>query len=106
MQRPAHGVVEPALTDHADVVDVAREHLVQLVLGNELDGVRQALVNLVLLLQVGRGRQGDAVVVEVGLVQRLVAVDLARPVVLGLEADGRPVGAWVLRSSDSKSGLQ
>ena len=93
LQRPDHGVVEPALQDDADIVAVAVEHLVELVLGDELQGRRHAVLDLVFLLRIGRGRQADPAVVEVGVLDQGVARDERRLVVLGGEAAVHVAGA-------------
>ena len=87
------GVVEAALADDAGVGEVAVEEFVELVLAYEFHRRRPAHFYLVLFLGVGGGRQADAAVVEVGVLQR-VARRHQRPLVgFGLEAAVHVAGA-------------
>ena len=72
-ERAQRGVVHAALQDDADVVGVAVEELVELVLLDELHRRRPALLDLLLLVQVGRRRQHDAVGVAQRVFQRVLA---------------------------------
>ena len=89
-QRAERGVVHPALGDDSDVADCVgarrRKILVQTVFPDELDGGRPALHHLLLLLEVGGGRQADAPVVEARAIQEPVAGVGRRAVRCGGEA--------------------
>ena len=60
-QGPDGGIVQTALQDQADVLEVAGKHLVELVLGDVLDRRGQAAPHLVLFLVEDQRRQDDAV---------------------------------------------
>ena len=86
VQRALNRVVQAALADDAEVLQLAVERLVQLFLADEVDGRRHALFPLVLLLGVGARRQRDLHQVEIRLLQLAVAGEPAVAVVLRLEA--------------------
>ena len=67
-----HRVVEAALHHDADVGKVAGEEFVELLVGNELHRRRPALLDLLLLVQVGRRRQRDAADVAARLLHRVL----------------------------------
>ncbi len=70
-ERAQRSIVHAALHDDADVVGLAIEHLVELVLLDEAHGGRPALFDLFPLVQVARGRQHDAVGVAHGAFERV-----------------------------------
>ena len=75
LQGAQRAVVQPALSDDADARQIAIEEFIQLLLAHEFHRRWPAHIHLEFFLQVGRGRQHDAVVVEVRFLQRVVARD-------------------------------
>ena len=71
LQRADHGVVHAALHDDADRAVAGSEELVDLARADEFDRRRPALLDLLLLVQEGGGRQHDAAGVAARRVQRL-----------------------------------
>ncbi len=88
---------ETALQDDAELLLVARDHLVEAALHDEAPGRGQALLELLGLLQIGGGRVADPAVVE-RVLRQLVA-----------HADGRPDivladhGALHVRGADAQA---
>ena len=86
-------VVHAALDDDADVVDVLGEELVQAALLDEADRRRPALVDLFLLVRVGRRRQNDPVGGAPRRRQRIARRERRAPVGAGGEAAVDVAGA-------------
>ena len=84
-ERAQHVVVHAALHDDADVADVAVEHLVELVLLDEAHRGRPALLDLFLLVRIGRRRQRDAVDVAQRVLQRILEGECRPHIVPGHE---------------------
>ena len=78
LERPQRVVVQPALQNDADVGRLAPEQLVHAALGDEALRGGQALLDLLLLLRVGRRRQDDAPVVALRVRQRLRGANAGR----------------------------
>ena len=93
LERAQRGVVHAALHDDADVVGVAVEELVELVLLDEAHRRRPALLDLLLLVQVARGRQHDAVGVAHGMLERVLEREGRPHIVAGGEAAVDVAGA-------------
>ena len=71
LERAHQRVVVAALHDDADVVGALGEELVEVVLLDEAHRRRPALLDLLLLVHVGRGRQHDAAVSRRGVCERV-----------------------------------
>jgi hypothetical protein len=93
LQRADDSVVHAALADDPQVGPLAIEELVEAVFLHESDGGGPAHVDLVLLLRVGRRRQADAAVVEVGVLQQVLLRDRRGAVRLGAERALHVAGA-------------
>ncbi len=93
LERPECGVVHAALHDDAAVVEIARKGLVQTVLGDEADGGGPPLLDLLLLMDVGRRRQHDAADVADRILHRLLERKGGTAVVARREAPVDMAGA-------------
>ena len=72
LERAQRGIVHAALHDDADVARIAVEELVELMLLDESYRCRPAFLDLLLLVQIARGRQHDAVGVADRVLERVL----------------------------------
>ena len=93
LQGAQHAVVHAALQDDADVADVARHELVQPALLDELHRGGPALLDLLLLVDVGGGRQDDAAGIAPRRLERVLHAHRRPLVGLGAEAAAHMAGA-------------
>ena len=97
-------VVHAALADNSDTPIRRPETLVQPTLADEFHRRRPALRDLLLFVQIGGGRQHDAVQVALRVLQRLRQAHLRALVVARLEAAVHVAGAYAHLKHDRRIG--